>query len=74
MGLEDHGTQSGNPTHHCKGGVRSEEPSWWQLDAQGIPLCRVCSTCRAEKLRGYRPEILTGYGQADVDEPIEPDE
>ena len=42
-------------------------------DAQGIPLCRVCEKCRKAKLARYRPEILTGYTQADVDEPIEPE-
>lgn len=52
---------------HIKG-----DGSWWESDAQGIPLCRVCSECRATKLSAYRPEILTGYTQADVDEPIEP--
>ncbi len=45
--------------------------SWWEYDAQGIPLCRVCDRCVNEKLSRYRPEILTGYTQADVDEPIE---
>lgn len=47
--------------------------SWWAKDAQGIPLCRVCGRCEREKLAGYRPEILSGYTQEDVDEPIEPD-
>ena len=42
-----------------------------EYDAQGIYLCKVCDKCEAEKLAGYRPEILTGYTQADVDEPIE---
>lgn len=46
--------------------------SWWALDARGIPLCRVCEDCRAAKLARYRTEILTGYDQGDVDEPIEP--
>jgi len=27
---------------------------------------------RAEPLAQYRPEILSGYTQSDVDEPIEP--
>ena len=54
--------------HDCK---RSE--SWWEYDAQGIPLCRVCDKCRKAKLRQYRPEILRGYTQADVDEPIDPE-
>ena len=48
--------------------------SWWEHDAQGIPLCRVCDHCREEKLSKYRPEILRGYTQADVDEPIEASE
>jgi hypothetical protein len=48
--------------------------SWWESDAQGIPLCRVCNDCRTVKLARYRPEILTGYTQADVDEPIEPED
>ena len=52
----------------------SGKPSWWEHDAQGIPLARVCDACQEEKLSGYRPEILTGYDQSDVDEPIEPDE
>lgn len=47
------------------------EYSWWEHDAQGIPLARVCDRCVAVKLAGYRPEILSGYTQADVDEPIE---
>ena len=47
--------------------------SWWEYDAQGIELCRVCDECKEIKLARYRPEILTGYTQADVDEPIEPD-
>ncbi len=48
-------------------------PSWWENDAQGIPLARVCDKCREERLSHFRPEILTGYDQSDVDEPIEPD-
>jgi hypothetical protein len=34
----------------------------------------VCDDCREEKLSRYRPEILTGYDQSDVDEQIEPDD
>ena len=61
--------------HACVGGVPSSEgePSWWVNDAQGIPLCRVCDKCEAEKLSRFRPEILSGYDQNDVDEPIEAD-
>ena len=54
---------------HTKG-----DGSWWENDAQRIPLCRVCDVCRSAKLGRYRPEILTGYDQSDVNEPIEPDE
>jgi len=49
----------------------TKDESWWEYDAQGIPLCRVCDRCVKEKLSKYRPEILTGYTQADVNEPIE---
>ena len=52
----------------------SGELSWWEYDAQNIPLVRVCNICREKKLGVYRPEILTGYTQADVDEPIEPED
>lgn len=45
----------------------SGEMSWWEFDAQGIPLTRVCDKCRDEKLSKYRPEVLTGYTQEDVD-------
>jgi hypothetical protein len=62
-----------NRPHQCINGELSDEYSWWEYDAQGIPLARVCDRCRAEKLSGYRPEILSGYDQSDVDEPIEPD-
>jgi hypothetical protein len=61
------------PVHTCLNGEPSEEYCWWEYDAQGIPLCRVCDKCCEEKLKSYRPEILTGYDQSDVDEPIEED-
>lgn len=52
----------------------SGEESWWERDAQGIDLCRVCDACEQEKMAQYRPEILSGYDQSDVDEPIEPED
>ena len=55
--------------HQCK-----REDSWEKYDAQGIYLCRVCDKCERSKLAQYRPEILQGYGQADVSEPIEEEE
>jgi hypothetical protein len=60
--------------HLCKGGIVSTNPSWWAKDARGIELCRVCDDCEEEKLSQYRPEILSGYDQGDVDEPIEAEE
>ena len=57
--------------HGCLNGIPSRDISWWEFDAQGIPLCRVCMTCREFKLGQYRPEILSGYDQHDVNEPIE---
>jgi len=48
----------------------TKDESWWECDAQGIPLARVCDRCRKAKLAEYRPEILSGYDQNDVDEPI----
>jgi hypothetical protein len=53
----------------CGSGKRREE----QFDAQGIFLCYTYPDCEKAELSRYRPEILTGYTQADVDEPIEPD-
>ena len=51
----------------------SGQPREAEYDAQGIFLCYVCPACRKEKLGKFRPEILTGYTQADLDEPIEPE-
>ena len=57
--------------HSCLDGEESSEYSWAEHDAQGIYLCRVCDRCYRQKLEGYRPEILHGYDQSDVDEPID---
>jgi hypothetical protein len=61
-------------SHTCLNGVESTAASWWEQDAQGIPLARVRIRCKSEKLKKFRPEILTGYDQSDVDEPIEPED
>lgn len=60
--------------HACRDGRVTKALTWWEHDAQGIPLARVCETCRDYHLSRYRPEILSGYDQNDVDEPIEPEE
>ena len=52
----------------CKCGSGLE--SWWENDARGIPLCRVCSKCRKEKLAKYRQDVLSDANYWS-DEPIE---
>lgn len=47
--------------------------SWWEYDARGIPLCRVCDICREAKLSKYRRDVLTDPGYWH-DEPIEEDQ
>jgi hypothetical protein len=44
------------------------------VDYQGIFCAWVCDRCREKTMRRYRPEIFTGYTQADIGEPIEPEE
>ena len=46
--------------------------SWWEHDARGIPLARVCGKCKATKLAGYRQDVLTDPNYW-ADEPIEED-
>jgi hypothetical protein len=46
--------------------------SWWENDARGIPLRRVCSECKEAKLARYRPEVLRNPNYH-ADEPIEPE-
>lgn len=58
--------------HQCLNGETSQKTTWDVYDAQGIYLTKVCARCEKQKLSVFRPEILTGYTQADVDEPIEP--
>ncbi|MEY4263474.1 MAG: hypothetical protein RL373_42 [Pseudomonadota bacterium] len=55
---------------HC---LHENQYIWDEYDAQGIFLTRVCDKCVDAKLSVYRPEILSGYDQSDVDEFIEPD-
>jgi hypothetical protein len=53
---------------HCGSGKQS----WWENDARGIPLARVCEECKEERLKGFRPEVLTDSNY-EADEPIEED-
>lgn len=65
-------------TNPCEHG-HSNSYTWALTDAQGIPLSLplVCDACEgywmAEARKKYRPEILDGYDQSDVDEPIDED-
>jgi hypothetical protein len=54
--------------------MHENQHTWDEYDAQGIFLTRVCDKCVDAKLSQYRSEILSGYSQANVDEPIEPDD
>lgn len=54
-------------TCNCGSGQRS----WWEYDARGIPLTRVCPKCRESQLAKYRPEVLTDSNYL-ADEPIDP--
>ena len=51
--------------HHPEGG-------WWEYDARGIELCKVCDLCIEVKLAQYRPEVLTNSNY-EANEPIEED-
>jgi hypothetical protein len=48
----------------------SGESSWWESDARGIPLARVCLKCIDKTLSKYRPEVLINSNYC-ADEPIE---
>jgi len=49
----------------------SGNPKEPEHDGRGIFLCYVCESCRDEKLRGYRPEVLRPYSDDDVNEPVD---
>jgi hypothetical protein len=41
------------------GGIHTKyDGSWWESDARGIPLARVCEQCIKVKLARYRPDVL----------------
>lgn len=50
----------------------SGKNSWWENDARGIPLARVCVECKADRLKKYKPSVLTNSNYYS-DEPIEAD-
>ena len=57
--------------HFCVGHEWVDGPAQWLYDAQGIELCKASSKCKREKLSRFRPEIVSGYDQVDVDENID---
>jgi hypothetical protein len=44
--------------------------SWWEHDARGIPLARVCDACIDAKLTPYRADVMTDPNYW-ADEPVE---
>jgi len=60
-------------TTSCAGKHEKGDGSWWECDARGIPLARVCFDCIKDKLKGFRPEVLTNPNY-EADEAIEPEE
>ena len=53
--------------------VCDRDERWMEYDGRGIESTMVCEECVEVKLAKYRPNNLSGYTQADVDEPIEED-
>jgi hypothetical protein len=54
-------------------GCGSGQPSWWEHDARGIELARVCPRCVDRVLARYRPEVLHDGGY-EADEDIDAEE
>lgn len=50
----------------------TDDNSWWEFDARGIELCRVCERCRDLQLAKYRRDVLTDFNYWH-DEPIDED-
>jgi hypothetical protein len=54
---------------HNRDYERGTDDGWWEYDARGIPLAKVCDKCRKTKLAGYRPDVLRDPNY-EHDEPI----
>ena len=50
----------------------SGRSSWWEYEARGIALARVCEKCKKQKLSRYQRDVLTDPNYW-TDEPIEAD-
>ena len=57
----------------CGGSHTKYDGSWWENDARGIPLARVCMGCIDQKLAKYRPEVLTNSNYDLMDCPLDED-
>ena len=57
----------------CDGFHSKGDGSWWENDARGIPLARVCMGCITQKLAKYRPEVLTDSNYDLMDCPLDED-
>jgi hypothetical protein len=54
---------------------RHEGSPWSEYDARGYYLMKVCEHCREERLKDYRPEVLTDPGyEMPANEPFEEEE
>jgi len=42
----------------CEHGEHVSTYTWWEYDARGIELCKVCEHCVEEQLAKYRPDVL----------------
>lgn len=61
-----------NTTADLKRCLHVDQYSWWEYDARGLPLCKVCDLCRETKLSTYRKDVLTDSNYWH-DEPIDDD-
>lgn len=58
----------------CEGfHTKHDGVSWWENDARGIPLARVCTECIGVKLKKYRPEVLDNPNYDLMDCPLDED-
>jgi len=51
--------------------IHIDEDTWWEYDAKGIALCRVCVKCKETKLAAYRKDVLSDPNY-EADEDIDP--
>lgn len=58
-------------TDECKRHTKYDG-SYWEKDARGIPLARVCSKCRKEALSKFNPDVLRNPNYQ-TDERIDPE-